>query len=62
MTHNIAVARHLADALLVMRRGECIEYGTCETVLQHPQQEYTLELLHAIPQLPLERTAEGGRL
>ena len=62
VTHNIAVARHLADALLVMRRGECIEYGTCETVLQHPQQAYTRELLHAIPQLPLEGTAEGGLL
>ena len=62
VTHDIAVARHLADALLVMRRGKCIEYGTCETVLQHPQQAYTRELLHAIPQLPLEGTAEGGLL
>lgn len=51
VTHNIAVAQHMADALLVMRRGSCVEAGPREKILLHPQQEYTRKLLQAVPRL-----------
>jgi peptide/nickel transport system ATP-binding protein len=45
VTHNLKVVAHVADRLAVMRRGSIIETGDSETVLAHPQQDYTRDLL-----------------
>ena len=45
VTHNLKVVAHVADRLAVMRRGEIIETGTSADLIEHPQQDYTRDLL-----------------
>jgi peptide/nickel transport system ATP-binding protein len=35
-----------------MRAGRFLEIGAAETLLHHPQHDYTRELLRAVPALP----------
>lgn len=48
ITHNMGVVSYIADEVLVMKDGQTVEYGTCEQILQHPQQDYTKQLLQAV--------------
>lgn len=50
VTHDLAVARLLAHRLLVMRRGEVVESGLADQVLDDPQHEYTQLLVSSILQ------------
>lgn len=54
VTHNIGVAAHMADTLLVMKQGGVVDYGATRDVLSAPQSSYTKSLLAAVPVL-------GGR-
>ncbi|NGM45536.1 ABC transporter ATP-binding protein [Rhodobacter sp. SGA-6-6] len=45
VTHNLKVVAHVADSLLVMRRGDVVEFGPTEQVVHAPAQPYTRELL-----------------
>ncbi len=47
VTHDLHVVRYMSDNLLVMRHGDCIEYGPTDQVIASPVHEYTRELLHA---------------
>ena len=51
VTHNMGVARRMADTILIMRQGQMVEYGTKEQIFQTPQKEYTKELINAAPKL-----------
>lgn len=51
VTHNMGVASKMADYIAVMRYGELVEYGTREQVIDHPQHEYTKDLLAVVPEL-----------
>ncbi len=48
ITHNMAVVSYLADEVLVMSKGHCVEFGSCEAIFHHPQQDYTRRLLGSI--------------
>ncbi|MBP1589730.1 MAG: ABC transporter ATP-binding protein [Kiritimatiellae bacterium] len=50
--HDLAVMRHMADDLLVMQHGHCVEYGPAATLLTAPSAAYTRELLAAVPDVP----------
>ncbi|TBX99053.1 phosphonate C-P lyase system protein PhnK [Rhizobium laguerreae] len=41
VTHDLAVARMLADRLIVMRHGRIIETGLTDQILDDPQQPYS---------------------
>jgi len=41
VTHDLAVARTLADRLIVMRRGRIVESGLTDQILDDPQQPYS---------------------
>lgn len=51
VTHNIGVVAAMADRVLVLKDGHAMEYGDVAQVLEHPQNEYTRELLSAVPRL-----------
>ena len=48
VTHDLAVARLLADRLFVMRRGEVVESGLTDQVLDDPHHPYTQLLVSSI--------------
>jgi putative phosphonate transport system ATP-binding protein len=50
VTHDLAVARVLAHRLFVMRRGEMVESGLTDQVLDDPQHPYTQLLVSSILQ------------
>jgi microcin C transport system ATP-binding protein len=47
ITHDVAVVRAMAHAVLVMQHGEVVEAGDCESLLDAPQHPYTQQLLAA---------------
>ncbi len=51
VTHNIALAREVADRIAVLRHGEIVEVGAVDDVLSAPSHAYTRELLAATPRL-----------
>ncbi|AJY47777.1 ABC transporter ATP-binding protein [Martelella endophytica] len=48
ITHDLAVVAQIADDIMVLRGGETVEYGTCDQIINHPQEEYTQDLVSAI--------------
>ncbi|HTE66677.1 MAG TPA: phosphonate C-P lyase system protein PhnK [Candidatus Binatia bacterium] len=48
VTHDLAVVRLLAHRLLVMRRGEVVESGLTDQVLDDPQHAYTQLLVSSV--------------
>jgi peptide/nickel transport system ATP-binding protein len=52
ITHDLAMAAHLADEMAVMNRGRILEQGPAEEVLREPRYETTRQLLAATPRLP----------
>lgn len=49
ITHDLAVVRLIADRVCVMQSGRIVEQATTDEVFENPQQEYTRNLLEAIP-------------
>jgi len=45
ITHDIRVASHIADRLLVMYQGRIVEHGQVDSLLANPQHDYTKKLL-----------------
>lgn len=48
VTHDLAVARLLAQRLVVMRRGKIVETGLTDQVLDDPQHPYTQLLVSSV--------------
>ncbi len=51
ITHNFAVVEYLADEIAVMRAGRIVEAGPAGKILSAPADDYTRELLAAVPRL-----------
>ncbi|MET4051472.1 peptide/nickel transport system ATP-binding protein [Frigoribacterium sp. PvP054] len=49
ITHDLAVVRLIADNVSVMQKGRVVEAGTTDEIFANPTQQYTRELLEAIP-------------
>lgn len=51
ITHNFGIVKGFADRVVVMYRGEIVEQGEVEAVLNAPQHPYTKALIACIPKL-----------
>ncbi|WP_405485313.1 ATP-binding cassette domain-containing protein [Streptomyces sp. NBC_00009] len=49
VTHDLAVAQQITDAVLVMHRGRVVEQGPTDRILSTPEHPYTRGLLDAVP-------------
>ncbi|MGH3501760.1 MAG: ABC transporter ATP-binding protein [Nocardioidaceae bacterium] len=49
ITHDLGVIAEIADEVLVMYAGQCVEKGHCSQILTHPEMPYTWGLLSSIP-------------
>lgn len=49
ITHDLALVRHFADTVCVMRQGELVESGRVKEVFDDPKHPYTRQLIDAIP-------------
>jgi ABC-type glutathione transport system ATPase component len=61
ITHDLGVARAIADSIAVMHNGRVVETGATETVFTAPRQPYTRDLIAAVPVLGGGRRAGGAR-
>lgn len=55
ITHDLAVARQMADSLVVMQGGQVLEHGDAAAIFANPDATYTRSLLAASPRLELGR-------
>ena len=51
ISHDLAVVAQIADQILVMKQGRMVELQTTAQLLQAPTQDYTRELILAVPRL-----------
>ncbi|MGV9564425.1 dipeptide ABC transporter ATP-binding protein [Streptomyces sp. NPDC003480] len=55
VTHDVGVAAESVDEVLVMRHGRAVEHGPVDGVLGEPREEYTRDLLGAVPRVDAPR-------
>lgn len=51
VTHNLGLARKIADTIAIMVRGKIIEQGTADEVILSPREAYTKRLIQDVPRL-----------
>ena len=49
ITHDLAVVRQIADDVVVMEKGKLVEKNTTDALFANPVQDYTRELIEAVP-------------
>ena len=49
ISHDMTVVRRLCEDVAVMHKGRIVERGLTEEIFRNPQDEYTRQLIAAIP-------------
>lgn len=49
ISHDLSVVRHVAEEVLVMYKGRCVEYNESEEIFERPREDYTKKLLSSVP-------------
>jgi peptide/nickel transport system ATP-binding protein len=57
ISHDLAVIGELAERIVVMRAGEVVESGPARQVLASPREDYTRQLVAAVPVIGGSRAA-----
>ena len=52
ITHDLGVVSNIANNIIVMKKGEIVEQGSTQEVLQSPSAQYTKDLIGSIPSGP----------
>jgi peptide/nickel transport system ATP-binding protein len=58
ITHDLGVVAEMADEVLVMYAGRCVEYGPTKELLVRPAMPYTWGLLSSVPDVTGDASAE----
>ena len=51
ISHDLSLVKKLCSRMIVMNEGRIVESGTSHNIFHHPQEEYTKQLIDAIPRL-----------
>ena len=51
IAHDLAVVKNVCDRICVMERGRFVDVGEAADVFEHPQSDYTKNLLAAVPRI-----------
>jgi peptide/nickel transport system ATP-binding protein len=60
VTHDLSVARVVADRIAVMYLGRIVEIGTADEITHRPRHPYTQALVAAVPDLGVEPPPPSG--
>lgn len=59
ITHNLAAARYIAERLVVLYKGQVVEEGPTDAIIQQPLHPYTRVLVAATPDLEKPASCDG---
>ncbi|MFC0179236.1 dipeptide ABC transporter ATP-binding protein [Thorsellia kenyensis] len=62
ISHDLTVVKHIADEIMVMYLGRCVEKASTEVIFSNPKHPYTQALLSATPSLREKNKQERIRL
>lgn len=62
ISHDLSVVEHIADEVMVMYLGRCVEQGDTQRIFNDPQHPYTQALLSATPRLNPSQRKERIKL
>lgn len=62
ISHDLSVVEHIADEVMVMYLGRCVEKGSKEQIFNNPLHPYTQALLSATPRLNPDARRERIKL
>jgi peptide/nickel transport system ATP-binding protein len=60
ITHDLSTAYRIADELIILRRGEVVERGDAQRVIDEPRHPYTRLLIGSIPIPDPDRRWQGS--
>jgi len=58
ITHDLSIVRQVTEFIYVMNRGEIVESGPTEQVLDSPTAPYTVDLLNSVPRMDSDWLAQ----
>ena len=53
ISHDLSLIRQISDRVIVMQKGRIVEQGDVKQIFQAPREEYTKQLIAAIPKVEL---------
>lgn len=62
ISHDLSVVEHIADEVMVMYLGRCVEQGDTQSIFSDPKHPYTQALLSATPRLNPSQRRERIKL
>ena len=51
ITHNLGIAKHMADRIVIMHNGQIVEAGAVDSIIENPKHEYTKKLIGSAPRM-----------